>query len=75
MALFLFCLFCAWVAGCLLSAHEAYFKSGLIGLLSEVLLIMLVQVLIAFSMFLGAIGYLVFLARGKMRSLKKKAAL
>lgn len=75
MALFLFCLFCAWVAVCLLSAHEAYLKSGLIGLLSEVLLIMLVQVLIAFSMFLGAIAYVVFLAGEKMRPLKKKAAL
>lgn len=57
MALFLFCLFCALVAGCLLSAHDAYLKSGLIGLLSEVLLIMIVQILIAFSMFLGAIGF------------------
>ena len=57
MALFLFCLFCVWAAGCYLSAQHVYKTSGMPGVLAETLLIMTVQVLIALCVVVGALGY------------------
>lgn len=72
MALFLFCLFCVWAAGCYLSSQHVYKTSGMPGVLAETLLIMSVQVLIAICMVVGGLGYAWFILRGWWSRRKKK---
>lgn len=72
MALFLFCLFCVWIICCYLSAHHAYRTSGITGLLSETLIIMAVQAIIASCVVVGALCYLWFRSSAWWHGRKKK---